>query len=330
MKTSAHLLFICLILFGATTLLLRHHFLAGTLLMFFRWPVIAALVLLASMALWCRHRLRGSVALLMATALFMEWGHTYRQHAQLGPVLRPSTEVRVLSQNLYFRNTEQHNIIAGLLAEDPDVVALQEVTPSFQQHLRALHERYAYSRVDAQHGTHGFALFSDYPLSHHILLRNKSGRSIAQCARLEIPGRTINLCNAHLASPAWALTSLRYGYGRYRHNTVQRVRQWHSIRRHLAGSRRAMVLGDLNTFGMEPLYRRITKDFVDTAREFKGEIIRGDLGPGPTWPISPRLPGPPIFKIDYILASGAMESIYSSRLPWLGSDHLGVRATLRI
>lgn len=148
MKSITQASFFLLLAFVGITLLLRHHFLAGTLLMFFRWPLVSVLLAAGMAAFYNRRRLHAAAGLLGALALLGEWGHGYRQRARLTPP-ESQQEFRILSQNIYFKNRTPRRLIDALLAEAPEVLALQEVTLKWKKRLGPLTQHYPYHRVHA-------------------------------------------------------------------------------------------------------------------------------------------------------------------------------------
>ncbi len=210
-----------------------------------------------------------------------------------------------------------------------DVLAFQEVTPAWLQRLTAtLGGTHPHRAARAVPGTHGLAVFSRFALGEPVYLPNRAGRAVAQCLPVFAPSAPFLLCNAHLASPAAALSQPSALTAGLRSNAEVRTVQWHELM-DLVGRRfpdmrhRVVVAGDLNTLDSEPLYAEMRRDLVDAFRETRWQR-------GATFPNSVDLAPVPVVRIDYVLLSPAIRPVRAEVLPPSGSDHLAVRATLRV
>jgi hypothetical protein len=84
---------------------------------------------------------------------------------------------------------------------DPDIVALQELTPEAVARLRcSLAGRYAYC-----HGGWPAIVFSRLPIRAGCILRFPSVSSDAQRVEIEIAGRTLVMFNVHITRPGYEL-----------------------------------------------------------------------------------------------------------------------------
>jgi endonuclease/exonuclease/phosphatase family metal-dependent hydrolase len=107
-----------------------------------------------------------------------------------------------------------------------------------------------------------------------------------------------------------------------------REAQWRELReligQRFAGMRqRLVVAGDLNTLDSEPLYDEIRRDLVDAFRENRWKY-------GATFPNRVVVAPGPVVRIDYVLVAPAILPMWAEVLPASGSDHLAVRAVLRV
>lgn len=94
------------------------------------------------------------------------------------------------------------------------------------------------------------------------------------------------------------------------------------VEAHFGDAKHRLVLGDLNTLEVEPLYGTIARKWVDAWRETHDTL-------GATWPHHfGRLL--PFARIDYVLTSGAIAPQGSSVPAESGSDHLALTARLTL
>lgn len=299
----------------------RETLLLGSALWLLRWPVAALSGLLALGAIRGRPRL-ALAALATSVALGAEWvaSRASRAAPERLPA-RGAFELTVVTHNVLFRGGDPARTVEALVAADADVVALQEVTPAWIPRLeRALRADHPYALLEPKQGALGYALYSRYPLTGPATLRPRGHNGYAQCARLELPSGPLPICNLHLMPPP--LTSqvrLLEANARLRAAQWERVKAWLDM----GGRGPALAVGDLNTGDFEPLYRRITSEFVDAA----GSTA---LLPRRTFPNPAVTRFGPLVRIDYVLARGGVQPLDVTVAQATGSDHLPVRAVLRL
>ena len=311
-------------LFGRETMLL------GSALGLLRWPLAALSGLLALRAVRAaRKRPAFSpvalTALVTAVALPVDWAVTRagRASAQHVPA-RDAFELTVLSHNVLFRGGDPERTVNALVAADADVVALQEVTPEWAVRLeRALRPDHPHALLEPRHGALGYALYSRYPLTGPATLRPRGHRGFAQCARLELPSGPVPICNLHLfPPPVTARPEVLEA------NAALRAGQWKRVKAFLdMGGKHgpALAVGDFNTGDFEPLYREITSELVDAAGSTS-------LWPRRTFPnpeVIQTAPGA-LVRIDYVMVRGGVQPVDVTVSSATGSDHLPVRAVLRL
>jgi len=299
----------------------RETLLLGSALWFLRWPVAALSGLLGLGAVRGRPLL-ALAALATAGALSAEWMAERADRAAPQPVpARDAFELTLVTHNVLFRGGDPERTVEALVAADADVVALQEVTPAWAARLeRSLRADHPYALLAPREGALGYALYSRYPLTGPAALRAHGQGGFAQCARLELPSGPLPICNLHLSAPP--LTArLRAQEA----NARTRAAQWERVKAFLdmGGKGPALAVGDLNTADHEPLYRRIASEFVDAA----GTTA---LLPGRTFPNPDLAPLGPLVRIDYVLARGGVQPVEATVGRDTGSDHLLVRAVLRL
>ncbi|HEY8209485.1 MAG TPA: endonuclease/exonuclease/phosphatase family protein [Myxococcaceae bacterium] len=309
---------------AAACLLGRETLLFGSALWFLRWPLAALSGLLAMRAMR-GHPALALAALATAGALSADWVSTRAGRAAPEHVpVHDAFELTVLTHNVLFTGGDPARTVDALVAADADVVALQEVTPAWAARLeRALRPGHPYAILEPHPGALGYALYSRYPLTSPATLRPRGHNGFAQCARLELPSGPLPICNLHLMPPPMT-THLRA----LEANARTRAAQWERVKAwlDLGGSAGpALAVGDFNTGDYEPLYRRISAGFVDAA----GSTT---LFPGRTFPNPAQVssaPGP-LVRIDYVMVRGGVQPIDVTVGSATGSDHLPVRAVLRL
>jgi endonuclease/exonuclease/phosphatase family metal-dependent hydrolase len=206
---------------------------------------------------------------------------------------------------------------------DPDVVALQELTPETLAHLRrSLASRYAYS-----HGWWPTIVFSRLPIRAGSILPFPALGSDAQRVEIEVAGRTVVLFNVHFTRPGYELEGpfawlrLVRDYDPTRRDSDAAVVQTQVGRALLA----CVLAGDLNATEWSHPYRLISAGLVDAFREARHgwgntycvSLLRG------RWHL--RIP---LARIDYVFHSPELVT-YQARLgPDSGSEHLPVVADL--
>ena len=255
-------------------------------------------------------------------------------------------EFTVVSHNVLFRGGDRTRTLRLLAEQQADVLLLQEVTSGWTKRLASL----APHRVVAPHnGTHGLAILSRYPLSRERRFVNDQGRLIGQCVEVGI-GKGVDVCHVHLASPSGAITQTPRTWGvpaALEDNAQLRRRQWTRLEQQIRERHDPIVIaGDFNSLPSEGLLVDARRRWVDAARHHAW------LSAAPTWPrlaaSAHQLPWPldhladlpwplhelaptgPWFRIDYVLCAPRVAILEASRLRGGGSDHLAVRAALRL
>jgi endonuclease/exonuclease/phosphatase family metal-dependent hydrolase len=206
---------------------------------------------------------------------------------------------------------------------DPDIVALQELTPETLDSLqRSLGSRYAYSS-----GGWPAIVFSRLPIRAGCPLRFPSLGSDAQRVEIEIAGRTLVLFNVHFTRPGYELEG-RFAWLRLvRHyDPTRRDRDAALVHAQVGRAFPACVLaGDLNATEWSHPYRLISATLVDAFRQVRqgwGNTYRTSLLRG-RWRL--RIP---MARIDYVFHSPELVTFEARLGTDSGSEHLPVVADL--
>lgn len=216
--------------------------------------------------------------------------------------------------------------VSGVLSSlSPAIVGLQEVNPTVA---RAIEDATALLPHQIVHplGIPGKALLSRFPIVGTDLLRSDPERPDL-VALIEIDGVRVTVVIAHPPPPR-----LTRGGLVDREGTAAQIADLLGVVEATDGP--LLLLGDFNAVARHAIPRRLAAaGLVD--------VVRAAGRPLATYPArltSPnsggsrlrRLPVRPIFRLDYIWASGHWRPLSAGLGPDAGSDHLPVVATLEL
>ncbi len=212
-----------------------------------------------------------------------------------------TNKIRLATINVFTPNTAYAKVIDFIKKENPDLVALLEVSPVWIEELLPLEKSYPYRLVLPQNDNFGIALYSKLtPISmKRIAFGGVPIPSII--ARFEHAGHVLNITVTHLLPPS--------GPNYSRANTLAAK----GIVKSLKGESGAtVILGDLNATPWSETHKLLI-DGLSLRNGRKGHGIQ------PTWPSwLPFLRIP----IDHCLVSNDL-SVLDHRLgTYLGSDHI--------
>jgi len=323
---------VALCLIGLTLcLLFPSNYLLGTALMILRWPS-ALLLGWLTLRQW-----RGQRALkkrlwpllflfLLLTESWVLSAGRFRSEPLADEA--SSKPLTIMSYNLLFAGGNPAATLERIRTSEADLIALQELTPAWERRLDSLLKtRLPFKSARANRGTHGFAIYSRYPLGQADYPLNFAGRPFAQCLRVILQPETapLELCNLHLASPSGALHER--GLDRIRalnQNESTRRTQWQTLLAREGAKKPQLIVGDLNTTEYEPLHRKMLESFTDAI-----DSLPGTWRASPTWPNLVRAI-PPLVRIDYVLVSAGIQPIAGGALKGGGSDHLAIVAKILV
>jgi vancomycin resistance protein VanJ len=252
--------------------------------------------------MWWR---RSAIALLAVLLPVVAWLSLFGGH--LLPRQDSTYDVTAVQHNVSDENADPAAAVRELLKVRPDLVALEELTPSaLPSYAATLQAEYPYHTVQ---GTVG--LWSRYPLAEARLVDIRPrgvgadwNRGLRAVARM--PGGDVAVYVAHLPSVRLGLTGF---------NCVLRDESAVLLGTAIAAESldRVILLGDLNSTvddrGLRPVSSQLTTAGSDFAF---------------SWPA-----GTPIARIDQIMArSVTVTEVWT--LPPTGSDHLPIAARIRL
>lgn len=229
----------------------------------------------------------------------------------------------VLVANVARTETRPAAQAEALLAVDADLLLIVEHTAATAAALAdaGLVERYPQSCADVDEGYFGSLVASRHPIVGGR--RCELGGRRAQVVDVDVDGVALRVVPVHIQAPIH----------------LHDVAVWHAtIAANAAVADGApgpvLLAGDWNATGGHRRYRRALRDhhLVDAQ-------VR--LGPrwAPTWPVARpalsmlrHLPArmPPLLVLDHLVASADVELVALERVPIPASDHLALRAEVRL
>ncbi|TNE85076.1 MAG: hypothetical protein EP330_27115 [Deltaproteobacteria bacterium] len=216
-------------------------------------------------------------------------------------------DLRLVSANLLMVNPEPHDLLAELLAEDADILALQEVSPGWGALLDEV-EGYPYRLVLPQEGSFGIAVLSRVPLEAEVL--DLGGVPLIR-AHTHIGARPLTVYAVHTLPP----------------RSPEYTAIWHAQMAMLAAqaaSTEGAVLfaGDLNATRHHPSYQRLLDAGLADAHGQRGRAAAA------TWPngVFPL----PTLRLDHVLVSDEIRVHHVHEGRGTGSDHRPVVVELGV
>lgn len=294
--------------------------LGSTFELLFLLPLLPCLVL----ALVWRARLTALLLGIAALPFVLFYAPLFLPHPPAPPA--PQT-LKVMTHNILAANQQSDRLAEAIVAEAPDVVALQELVANHATRLAPrLSQVYPYRVI---YRDQGLGLYSRYPLRDAQLLTLAPESSFAIRAILDTPSGPITVFNAHPRNPRIDWNS--WGGSLFYVANFDPTRRDRAVTALAQAVERAqgpvLVLGDLNLPDRSAAYRLLTRTLRDGHRD-------AGWGLGYTFPAA-RPGGPlgflfPILRIDYVLYSPDVRALET----WLGaptgSDHRPVIARLKI
>jgi len=229
------------------------------------------------------------------------------------------SDLTVLSYNLFFKNSNKSQAIQLLNEQKPTVICLQEVTPAWNKELAQHLIGYPYQLELPRNGTHGFSIYSKFPIKPKKLVKNNAGLPIAQIAEININNKKILIYNTHLASPAVAVENPEKFFYHWQENYSERKNQLNQICKlglELDPHCNAQILtGDLNTMWFEPIFKELETQWENTQNSFSQTSSF-------TFPHTHRIPA--FLKLDYMFMRGEIDSYNFQVIENGSSDHLAI------
>lgn len=209
----------------------------------------------------------------------------------------PGPVYKALSINVHTHNHEKERTVELIRSEQPDIVAIVELTHRWKPHLESLRDLYPHQALYLYGNDYGYCLLSRYPFSEEQPRFREYG---AMPRRVDTPSGPLIAFMVHPTSPTSA-PEWRWRNRIYRHLAEFCQEQQDPI----------LMLGDFNSTPWSPLFRDLVRD--SGLRQPGTRLV-----PRPTWPAGWPLIGIPI---DHFLISPGLTALSERVGPNVGSDH---------
>lgn len=218
--------------------------------------------------------------------------------------------IRIMTANLWADRVDSAAFAQQVTHYAPDVVCTQELSPAAADRLAGI---YPYGELEPSHDFRGMGIALNRPGKVTSLDLPHKGGLIAVLDPADWPmlSEPLEIMNMHFAAP---------GPRKPISAQLARRRQLAGFNEYLASapSRPRMVLGDMNSTPLWPLYRRLASRFEDAHRTVAkrfGRLPRRTWAPTPHWP---RL-----LRIDHVFVKDVRVSdLWVVRVA--GSDHSAI------
>ncbi len=229
------------------------------------------------------------------------------------PALADTAGMVIFDANVYENNPSMSGFAATIEKDSPDVIALEEATPTHRQELVASGalRSYPYQFDVPRDDSRGFLLASRLPLTNTRVVEFEGSPLVVQ-TNVTISGRTIGLWVVHTVAPVGA-------------GWQQWSRQLSALSQMVKdqSDQPLVVVGDFNATWGNRQFRKILAAGMTDAAAARGNPFEM------TW--SKKLPVlPPLVRIDHVLTNDGIVISHIKDGPGPGSDHrsLIVKANL--
>nr|WP_255490857.1 endonuclease/exonuclease/phosphatase family protein [Spartinivicinus marinus] len=207
--------------------------------------------------------------------------------------------------NVNLNNTNTELLLQWLQQRQPDIVAVEEYTPTWSQALNQLGNLYPYKIERPRNDGFGIVLFSRYPIDNLQIQHFGPDRLPSITGVVLWNQFKIQLLITHPVPPMSQSMAIS------RDLQLEDIAWWLKYQ-----SNPVVLLGDLNTTPWGYSFKKL----INTANL---KSTRTGAGLLPTWP--GKLP---LIPIDHILLSKSLEVISVEVGPDIGSDHLPMIAEI--
>lgn len=281
---------------GASPLAAHWHFVLelGTHFMaLYAIAALAALVILAALRAW-RMSAVALVALLLTGAQVAPYFGVSASAAAMN-----GTRLRIMEVNVLTANRNHDAFLEMVRAEQPDVIAVLEISAAWVEVLRELSDLYPHKWVEPQEDNFGIGLLCKLPLMNAEVLDFEGVPAIR--AEVEVEGRVVHVFAVHTLPP------VRSQYASIRNRQLEHLPELVKD-----AEEPVIVVGDFNAAMWSPHFRSLCRDSgLNDARAGRGIV--------PTWPAQFA---PVMIPIDHCLHSDSLEVNGLRSGTAFGSDHL--------
>jgi vancomycin resistance protein VanJ len=249
------------------------------------------------------------IPVLIFTALF--WPYVLPRRA---PSLA-QTDLRVMTYNVLFSNTDADAIARNILHYKPDLVALQEVLPPFFAKLRnKLIAEYSYFIVGEANTFGTTAIFSRHPFASSRVVSLNSDRP-ALIVEIKLGNRVVTFANAHLLAFGLSWRPLRDVPAAVTQLNLEQQQQARTVLNAIKDADTAIFACDCNVRDPSSVFRFVSTEMRSASREF-GWAINAALPPGAHLDTD-------LQHLDYVFYRGKLRlNLAYSVSDSGGSDHL--------
>jgi endonuclease/exonuclease/phosphatase (EEP) superfamily protein YafD len=255
-------------------------------------------LLLAGWFLWQKRRKWGGAALfLFLVNLATIWPYLVRLPAE-SPSAK-AAPLKLFHANVLVLNTNYAAVQEQIKAENPDIVALAELTPGWFKVLEPLKRDYPYFIRNHIGDRFGLGIWSKFPMTGEAIYLG-AGARCSVLARVQVAGKALTILYTH----PWPPSKAKWA--------AEQKQQLTAVAECVAAEPGPkLVLGDLNATPWSHLFRKLEHDsgLRDTER---------DGGIAFTWPA----PLPIRIPIDHCLISKELHVLSRRAGRATGSDHL--------
>lgn len=273
---------------------------------------------------------RSRLALLMLVAPLLFFAGEYGAQLLprwlwLGRVQPGATVVRFMTWNTHLAYDHSGEFRALLTRQQPDLVALQEISYSLARILAdEVTVLYPYQQMYGAGSASGLAILSRYPIRAFEI---NAGVLRCRCMRvtLDIDGQEVTVLNTHVWSPMISIDQHRAIPRVARFDNAHQTGNFSALLDQIAAAPGPLImLGDFNTTERQPNYRRLNQ-------LLRNAFAEAGWGMGFTFPTNASyltLRVPPFVRIDHIFFNDAWRAAGAWRGRLVESDHAYVIADL--
>jgi endonuclease/exonuclease/phosphatase (EEP) superfamily protein YafD len=274
---------------------------------------LPAYVVLA-VALWLPRRALAGLAGLLVTCHLAWIAPGAVRPAQLPAEARSAPHLRLMSANLLMSNPDTEGIVGEVLAEDPDVLVVQELSAHWQAAFESgeVARRLPHHVAEARESPFGVGLYSRHPLEDAEVWY--AWGAPAARATVRVQGRPLRVYDVHPLPPlhpAWVT------------NWSEALAAVHAeVAAEQAKGGALVLAGDFNMTRHASWFERFTDLGLRDAHEDRGRAL------ATTWPNGTSLV-PPI-HIDHVFLSSRVACLSVHEGRGRGSDHRPVIVDLAL
>ncbi len=231
-----------------------------------------------------------------------------------------SSSIHVLQANVFAFNLQPHRVFQEIKTTQPDIVALEEMTPQWRDRLKEVHYAGYSWHATAYYGQN--VLLSKFPIIWHRTFQVPHGYFSDEylvarvLAKLDAKTPFLHVVIAHPPRPTNAKNvQMQRQYLAHLSDTLQNLKtRWPDIP--------LVLMGDFNATPWSIPYRQFSSQIPTTLRN---TLL--DTNPyQPTWPTIFPILGIPIDHIWWDAGNSPLSFKLRRNGSWIGSDHASVHA----